>query len=148
MPSDGTLTDIFEHTYMKTRTIFIGTLILLFSFCKQPMETREYNDFEYYEGFTVLKNEGFEYSKQCIFYTGKFKFIAQGCQKYKQGKLVSSYSCLSEGRLDNAINQKKNTLLLRDGILYFDKKQFEVTEVNGDSIVGKNERDEVLVVIK
>jgi hypothetical protein len=133
---------------MKTRTILIGSLILIFSFCKQPMESREYKDFEYYNGFTLAKNEGFEYTKECIFYTQKSKFIAQDCQKYKQGKLVASYSCHSEGRLDNSITEQKNTLLLKNGIIHFNKKQFEVTEINGDSIVGKNNNDEVLIVIK
>jgi hypothetical protein len=54
---------------MKTKSILIGTLILTFSFCKQEKENQEYKDFEYYEGFTISKNEGFEYSKRCVLYT-------------------------------------------------------------------------------
>lgn len=122
--------------------------MLIFSFCNQPKETRKYKDFEYYEGFTIPKNQGYEYAKQCVLFTEKSKFIAQRCQKYKEGNLVSSYSCLSEGRLDNSIALKKNTLLLKNGIIYFEKKQFEVTEVNGDSIIAKNKSEEILVVAK
>jgi hypothetical protein len=50
--------------------------------------------------------------------------------------------------LDNAITPKKNTLFLKNGILFFEKRLFEVTEVTGDSIVGKNNSAEILVVIK
>ena len=133
---------------MRIRNILVGILILTFSCCKESKLDYECKNFEFYEGFTLSKDQGFEYSKQCVFKIRENKFIVQEYRRYNHNGLISSYSCLTEGKLDNQIDNRKEKLILKDDKLIFENKEFEVLEIYGDSIIGKNDEIDIVVVIK
>ena len=133
---------------MRIRNIVIVLLISIFYSCKESKRNHEYKDFEFYEGFTLLKNQGFEYSKQCVFEIRKYKIIVEEYRKYNHSRLISSHSCLAEGRLHNKIDNRKSKLLLKDDKLFVENKEFEVLEIYGDSIIGKNDEVDIVVVLK
>ncbi len=146
--------------YQELKRLILNGLIVLLMSCKTNNEIlkKEYLDYQLIEGMEMPKTEGYEYSEKCFLFYSEYKFLTEEIFKYDKGILKEYVYCGPEGpdirdynvekySQDKLIYSKQKLLENQDKLV-FNKIEYNIKLRLKDTIVGENQDETILVILK
>lgn len=146
--------------YKEIKKLILSSFLILILSCKTNNDfiKKEYTDFRFVKGIEIPKKEGYQYSEKCFLFYSDYKFLTEEIFNYEKGTLKEYIYCGPEGpdiRDYSKEKYSKDKLIYSTQKLYknqkeleFNKVKYDIERVIKDTIIGQNENETILVIIK